>query len=115
MVSKFSNKKAVVIDFVKFLIKDESQEIFYKESGYYPVSNDFYEKPEYLKKYPEIKEIKKMMKLGVHRPANIEYTRYSKIMSFYFNNAIQKKITVESALRECTTAIQADRVMIEKF
>jgi len=115
MVSKFSNKKKVVIDFVKFLLKDESQEIFYKESGYYPVSNDFYEKQEYLKKYPEIKDIKEFMKSGVHRPAHIEYTKYSKIMSFYFNRAIQKKISVEQALYECTLAIQTDRVMIKRY
>lgn len=115
MVSKFSNKKEAVIDFVKFLLKDESQEIFYKESGYYPVSNDFYDKQEYLERYPDIKEMKEFMKSGVHRPANTEYTRYSKIMSFYINSAIQKMLPVKKALSECTMAIQTDRVMINRF
>jgi len=113
MVSKFSNKKEKVIDFVKFLLKEESQEMFYRESGYYPVVNSFYENPEYLKKYPEIENFKKLMETGVHRPAHVDYTKYSKIMSYYFKNAIQNKITVKKALVECTIAIQTDRVMVK--
>jgi multiple sugar transport system substrate-binding protein len=115
MVSKFSNKKEAAIDFVKFLLKDESQEIFYKESGYYPIVNSFYEKPEYLTKYPEIEGFKNFMKTGVHRPAHEDYTKYSKIMSFYFKLAIQNKISVKEALAECTNAIQTDRVMVKEF
>lgn len=115
MVSKFSDKKEAAIDFVKFLLEDESQEIFYKESGHYPVINDFYENPEYLKKYREIENIKKYMELSVHRPAHIDYTKYSKIMSFYFKIAIQNKISVKEALIECSNAIQADRVMFKEF
>ena len=60
MISKFSTKKEAAIDFIKFMISDESQEIFYKEGGYYPVVNSFYQKAEYLKKYPEIEKIKEL-------------------------------------------------------
>jgi multiple sugar transport system substrate-binding protein len=115
MVSKFSDKKEAAVSFVKFLLKDESQEIFYKESGHYPVINDFYENPEYLKKYSEIASIKKYMDLSVHRPAHTDYTKYSKIMSFYFKMALQNKISVKNALAECTNAIQTDRVMFKEF
>lgn len=115
MVSKFSNKKEITVDFMKFLLKNESQEIFYRESGYYPIVNSFYENPEYLKKYPEIESFKNFMKTGVHRPAHVDYTRYSKIMSFYFKKAIQNKISVKQALIECTNAIQTDKVMIKEF
>jgi multiple sugar transport system substrate-binding protein len=115
MVSKFSNKKEKALDFVKFLLKDESQEIFYTESGYYPVINNFYEKPEYQKKYPEIENFKAFMKSGVHRPANINYTKYSKIMSFYFKAAIQRKITVKQALTKSSETIKTDTMMIKEF
>lgn len=115
MVSKFSNKKEKTIDFVKFLLSDESQEIFYREGGYYPIINGFYNEQEYLKKYPEIESFKSFMKTGVHRPAHVDYTKYSKIMSFYFKNAIQNKISVKEALAECTNAIQTDKVMIKEF
>ena len=115
MVSKFSNKKEQAIDFIKFLLKDESQEIFYTESGYYPVTNNFYNRPKYQKKYPEIAEFKKFMKSGVNRPANVNYTKYSNIMSFYFKAAIQKKITVKQAITGCTEAIRTDIMMIKEF
>ena len=115
MVSKFSNKKEYAVDFIKFLLRDDSQEIFYKESGYYPIVNDFYTDSKYLNKYPGISEAKKFMATGIHRPAHVDYTRYSKIMSFYFKNAIKNKIGVKKALEECTNAIQADRVLIKEF
>ncbi|MFO7448108.1 MAG: extracellular solute-binding protein [Ignavibacteriaceae bacterium] len=115
MVSKFSNKKEYAIDFIKFLLKDESQEIFYKESGYYPVTNSFYENPVYTKKYPETAQFKEYMKAGVHRPAHIEYTKYSKIMSYFFKKAIENKMSVKEALAQCTNAIRTDWIMIKEF
>jgi len=115
MISKFSNKKKEAVDFIKFLLRNDSQEIFYRESGYYPIVNSFYDNPEYLKKYPEIENFKNFMKEGVHRPANVNYTRYSKIMSYYFKKAIQNKISVRQALAECTNDIQTDRIMIKEF
>jgi maltose-binding protein MalE len=55
------------------------------------------------------------MKSGVLRPAHTEYTKYSKIMSFYFRKAIENKMSVKQALYECTNAIQKDLVMIKEF
>ncbi len=55
------------------------------------------------------------MKTGVYRPAHEDYTRYSKIMSFYFKEAIQNKISVSKALVECTNSIRTDRLMIKEF
>ncbi|MFH1196203.1 MAG: extracellular solute-binding protein [bacterium] len=115
MILKFSNIKEQVIDFIKFLLREESQEIIYRESGHYPVVKSFYNDPEYLKKYPEISQLKEMQKYGVHRPANVDYTKYSKMMSYYFEKAIQNKISVKQALEECTNAIQMDKVMIKEF
>jgi len=115
MVSKFSNKKKETIDFVKFLLSDESQELFYKESGYYPVINRFYESDYYISKYPEIPDIKKMLLMGVHRPAHEDYTKFSKIMSFYFEQAIKNEISVKEALIKSTSAIQLERKMVKEF
>lgn len=109
MISKFSTKKEATIDFIKFMIADESQEIFYKEGGYYPVVNSFYTKPEYLKKYPEIEKFKKWLQSGTSRPAHVDYTRYSKIMAYYIKSAIQQNSTVKEALFNCTQDIQTDR------
>lgn len=115
MVSKFSDKKEEVIEFIKFLLTDDSQEIFYKEAGYYPVTNRFYDDQVYIDRYPEAHEYKDLIETGVHRPAHVEYTRYSEIMSHYFEMAIRNEITVQEALEESTNSIRFDQVITKKF
>lgn len=115
MVSKFSDKKKEAVDFVKFLLSNEAQELFYTESGFYPVVNKFYNDPGYLKKYPQITRIKSLLDTGVHRPAHEEYTRFSKIMSFYFEKAMKKQITVKEALARVSSTIQSDKEVIKGF
>ena len=110
MISKFSAKKEAAINFIKFMISDESQEIFYREGGYYPVVNSFYQNADYLKKYPEIEKIKDWGQYATQRPAHTDYTRYSKIMAYYLKSAIQQRLTVKEALSECTKDILTDRM-----
>ncbi len=109
MVSKASQKKEAVVDFIKYLLSDSSQEVFYVKGGYYPVLNSFYNDSTYLRKYPEIVSIKNLMKLGVHRPSQEEYTKDSKIMSRYFSLAIKGKLTVDEALKNVETSIESER------
>lgn len=115
MVSKFSDKKEQVIEFVKYLLSDESQEIFFKESGYYPIVNSFYNDPKYQQSYPQVREFKEFMKSGAHRPANVDYTKYSKIMSFYFEQALKNHISVNEALDKASNAIQNEKVVIKEY
>jgi multiple sugar transport system substrate-binding protein len=106
MISRFSRNKEAVVDFLKYLLRDDSQEAFYVHSGYYPVVTSFYESPKSLRKFPEIAQIKELMRTGVHRPANKEYTNFSKIMSHYFSLAIKRKMSVREATRSATRAIR---------
>jgi multiple sugar transport system substrate-binding protein len=107
MISKFSTKKEAVVDFVKFLLSDESQEVFYTHGAYYPIVASFYDDPESLRKHPEIASIKALMRTGVHRPPQKDYTNFSKIMSHYFALAVRNKISVEEATTEVTRAIRS--------
>jgi len=109
MVPKASKKKEAVIDFIKFLLKDESQEIFYTKGGYFPITNSFYHDSLYLRKYPEISAIVDLMKTGVHRPSQEEYTKDSKIMSRYFYLAIKGSITVDEAVKNVDASIESER------
>ena len=111
MVPKASDKKEAVIDFIKFLLRDESQEIFYTKGGYYPITNSFYGDSLYLQRYPEIGRIKNMMTTGVHRPSQEEYTKDSKIMSRYFSLAIKGKLTVDEAVKSVDANIESERSM----
>ncbi len=115
MISKFSTKKEAVADFVKFLLREESQEIFYSQSGYYPVLNSFYEDSSYSKKYPDIQFIQSLLKSGVYRPSHQDYTKYSKIMSYYFTLALKNRITVNEALERTTQSIRSDKTMTEAY
>ena len=113
MVSRFSTKKDAVIDFVKFLLTDESQESFYARGGYYPVITSFYDNPASVERHPEIAGIKELMRFGVHRPPVKDYTNNSKIMAYYLSLAVKGKITVDSAVREATRAIQSAQASVE--
>ncbi|NWF89320.1 MAG: extracellular solute-binding protein [Ignavibacteriaceae bacterium] len=109
MISKFSNKKEAAINFIKFLLKEDSQEIFYKEGGHYPVVKSFYQKSEYLAKYPEIERIKYWDANVTQRPANADYTRFSKIIAYYLKNALQQKLSVKEALASCSQDILTEK------
>jgi len=115
MISKFSTKKEAVVDFIKFLLQEESQEIFYSQSGYHPVLNSFYQDSTYLRKYPEIRFLNRLLKSGVYRPSDKDYTKYSKIMSHYFLLAMKQRITVREALDQITKAIQSDKMLFDSY
>lgn len=108
MMSKSSTKKAAVVDFVKFLLSDESQEIFYSKGGHYPVINSFYVDSAYRSRFPEIPMINDLLKSGVHRPVQENYTKYSKFMSRYFSLAILGKISVDQAMQRVHTSIESE-------
>ena len=108
MVAKASKKKEAVVDFMKFLISDESQETFYSTAGYYPVIKSFYTDSVYLNRYPEIAQIKELMKFGVHRPVQENYTKYSKIMARYFHLSILGKVSVEEAIERVQNSIESE-------
>ncbi len=112
MVPKFSPKKDAVIDFVKFLLSDQSQEIFYTKGGFYPVVSSFYSDSSYLRKYPEIPWIKSLMRSGVHRPPKKDYTNYSKIMARYIELAMKQELPVDQALKSIDQAIQSEKLPV---
>lgn len=108
MMAKSSTKKAAVVEFVKYLLSDESQEIFYSKGGHYPVISTFYEDSTYRSRFPEIPEINDLLKSGVHRPIQENYTKYSKFMSRYFSLAILGKISVDQAMQRVHASIESE-------
>ncbi len=108
MMAKSSTKKEAVVDFVKYLLSDESQEVFYAKGGHFPVTKSFYEDSTYRQRYPEIVTIKELMHHGVHRPLQENYTKYSKIMSRYFSSAILGKISVDQALQRINASLESE-------
>jgi multiple sugar transport system substrate-binding protein len=112
IISRYSTKKEATVEFMKFLLSNESQEEFYVSGGYYPIVKSFYEDTLYLRRYPEITGMNRLMKTGVHRPQQAEYTKYSKIMSRYFSMAIEGALTVDEALHRTTRAIREEHALV---
>lgn len=113
MMSKFSEKKDEVVKFVKFLLSESSQEMFYKEAGHNPIIKKFYTDEKYRKRYPEITELIKIYDTGMHRPAHVEYTKYSKIISHYLKSAIKMELSVDDALHKATEDILLDKMLVK--
>ena len=105
MISKYSQRKAEAIKFIKFLMSEEAQKIMYEEGGYLPTNNKIYSDSIYLSKHPDLKFFKNYMKYGIHRPYLVDYTRISDIVTHYIRMAIKKEISVKKALQEATKTI----------
>ncbi len=112
MVSKFSPKKAEAISFIKFLLRNESQEIIYAKGGFFPVIRSLYDEDRYRKILPDLVESNRMLAFGVHRPSHENYTRYSEILARYLCMAIRNQITPQDALVQATKAIESEKISL---
>jgi multiple sugar transport system substrate-binding protein len=113
MMSKSSSRKRETMDFANYLLSQEAQVLLYEQAGFYPVVSSFYDDPHLREVHPEIAAIRVLMKTGVHRPADKNYTNYSKMMAQYFNRAIKGEMSVNDAVEGATDAIQSQHAMIE--
>lgn len=113
MVSKYSKKKKEVLAFLKYFISEEAQEIFYTVGAYLPILTKFYNDSLYIKKYPDLIFKKELLKTGVHRPFLEDYTRISDIISYYAKKAIKEEISVDSALKDATSMINSNKILIK--
>lgn len=113
MVSKYSTKKSEVIEFVKYLLSDEVQRIFYEDGGYLPIKKSIYSDNKFMERHPELKFYNKILKSGVHRPFSEKYTKCSDIIASYLNLAIQNQIGVKEALGKAQRIINSGDVFIK--
>jgi ABC-type glycerol-3-phosphate transport system substrate-binding protein len=112
IVSKFSENKNEAVEFIKFLLSKNSQYILYQKSSYNPVLKKFYKDTNAFETGSKVSRNELYLMDGIYRPANEEYTRFSKIMSYYFNSALKQTMTVHEALSKCTKAIQSDKIVL---
>ncbi len=113
MISKFSNHKKEALEFIKFLLREDSQKIMYQEGGYLPVLKQLYEDKSFVAKYKDLKFYKNLLNNGVHRPFLKDYTRISDILAYYANKAIKGEISVDKALNEVDQNIQSKSIIIK--
>ena len=113
MLSKYSTKKSEAVEFIKFLISEEAQEVMYEMGGYIPINKDVFINAPFLKKHPEITFYENLMKTGANRPFLDKYTRCSDIIAHYLNLAIEGKMGVRKALTTAEQVINSGEFFIK--
>ncbi len=112
MLSKNSEKKDAALKFLKFAAGKEAQQILYEEMGYLPANKAVFEDQAYFASQHELQYLRQLLDQGVHRPALVEYTKISDILSFYCNKAIKMEMTVAQALQSAQNMIGTEKVFI---
>ncbi len=77
MISKFSTKIPESVEFVRFLLGKQSQEIMYAVGGCLPTSTSVYADSSFVKKNPALAFYEGLFKYGVYRPFSEKYTGIS--------------------------------------
>ncbi len=113
MISQFSNHVPEAVKFVSYLISPEAQKFLYENGGYLPVNGSIYADTDYVNAHPDLKFYEKLLKNGYHRPFLERYTSISDILSYYLNEAIKGKISVEKALKTATEKVNSESILIK--
>lgn len=112
MVSKFSNHKPEVIEFIKFLLQPESQKELFEVNGSLPVLKSVYEDST-VSNADVLKFYKNQFEYGVHRPLLEDYTRISDIISYFVHHTLIGEISAETALAQATKMINSNEVIFK--
>ena len=113
MLSKFSTKKSEAMEFIKYLLSEEIQKMFFEKGGYLPVVSSIYSDTLFVKKYPDLQFYKNLLSTGIHRPFSEKYTRCSDIIASYLHMAIMKKIKINEALEKAQSIINSNDIFIK--
>lgn len=113
MVSKSSTKKEAAVEFIRFLQSDRIQRILFERAGYMPIINSVYQDSIFLVSHPELTFYKRIMQHGFHRPALVEYTKTSDIISHFAHLAIKQELSVKEALQRANEMIQSNAILIK--
>ncbi|RMF10874.1 MAG: extracellular solute-binding protein [Candidatus Neomarinimicrobiota bacterium] len=98
MVSRFSEHKEEAITFIRYLLSLNSQQILYEAGHYLPVRTELYEPEAGLSHPDRIAFLKQLLRQGIHRPAHVNYTRISDVLSEALNETIRRNADVDSTL-----------------
>jgi len=108
MISRYSARKEEAIEFARFFQSKAMQIVLFELGGYIPTSVQVYNDSAYVAQHPVLAYYASLLKAGFHRPALVEYTKMSDIVSKAVNKAIKGEVHVEQALREATRELRAE-------
>jgi len=85
----------------------------FQEAGFLPTVESVYQDEQPANEKSELVFYKELLNNGLHRPAYVEYTKISDILSYYINLAIQKEISISTALESATNSINSNQVLLK--
>jgi multiple sugar transport system substrate-binding protein len=112
MLSKFSEHKEEALEFVKFILNEESQKVFYEQGAFLPVIEATYTDEKFITKHPNLIKNKNLLDSGIHRPFLTNYTKISDVISLYVNKVMKNQLSVDSALKEAHSALQSGELIL---
>lgn len=112
MISKYSENKPEACEFLNYFLSNEVQKTMFETSGYLPILRSTYDDPDVVQRFPYIVDMQAMIKSGIHRPALVNYTKISDILSFYLNKILQQEISAEEALQLVDETVASDRLFL---
>jgi multiple sugar transport system substrate-binding protein len=107
MISRYSSRKKEAIELARFFQRVDMQKIMFEVGGYIPTNLDVYSDTAYISRNPVLAYYAGLVASGFHRPALVEYTKMSDIVSKAVHRAVKGEIGVEQALHEASVEIRA--------
>jgi multiple sugar transport system substrate-binding protein len=111
MVSRFSSRKKEAVELARFFQRVDMQKILFEVGGYIPTNMEVYADTAYMQTHPVLKYYAGLIASGFHRPALVEYTKMSDIVSQAANRAVKGEISIDKALHEMNAQIRAAGAM----
>lgn len=112
MLSKNSKNKSASIEFIKFMMSEQSQRILFEKGGYLPIIRKIYDDSLFVDSHPAFKEYKRIIETAAFRPFNDKYTRGSDVIAYFLKEAILKNISVKEALSNAQRVINSREIFI---
>ena len=113
MLSQYSLHKAAALEFIRFTQTKEAQTIMYEVGGFLPTSSEVYGDEAYMRAHPPLAYYHTLLQRGFHRPALVDYTRISDILSYHIHRAITRELSVTEALQRASAMINSNQVLIK--
>jgi multiple sugar transport system substrate-binding protein len=114
MIPRYSRRKTEAVEFIKFILRPENQELLYQQGGFIPVLLEVYDDTEFIQQNPELVRYRSLIEQGFHRPMLVDYTKISDAIAYYSNLAIKGDLPVHLALQRATSSINQNRTIIKK-
>jgi multiple sugar transport system substrate-binding protein len=111
MISRFSARKKEAVELARFFQRVDMQKILFEVGGYIPTNMEVYADTAYMQRHPVLQYYAGLIRNGFHRPALMEYTKMSDIVSRAANRAVKGEISIDSALHDMNAQIRAAGAM----